>query len=482
MGAIDQFRGLLGIAVFLIICWLCSTNRRRIQWRVVLWGIGLQFALAYLVLLTAAGRAFFAGVNDLFLALISFTNQGAGFVFGNLIWSNVPVGTGPALADGPFTATAQMVANTGAVFAFKVLPTIIFFASLMAVLYYVGFMQMIVKAFAWIMFRTMGTSGAETLSASANIFVGQTEAPLIVRPFVPTMTRSELMAIMTGGLATIAGGVMIAYITFLHTAIPNIAGHLLAASIMSAPAALVCAKLMVPEDETPVTMGTLRVKVEKIDVNAIDAAARGASEGLNLALNVAAMLIAFLALVAMADAVLGLFGRWALHMGVAQGSAPLSLRMIFGYVFWPIAWVMGVSAKDCMEIGNLLGLRTVTNEFVAYLQLSDPSNYLPLDMRSRIIATYAFCGFANIGSIGILLGGIGPLAPERRHDLARLGIRALIAGTFASFLTASIAGMFLTESQLLPGETTAVTATTSVSPTGGEASPEPFTAPTEDSL
>jgi CNT family concentrative nucleoside transporter len=319
-------------------------------------------------------------------------------------------------------------------------------------------MEHVVRGIAWVMVRTMGTSGSESLSAAANIFVGQTEAPLVVRPFLPTMTRSEIMAIMTGGMATVAGGVMLAYIGFLQEAVEGIGGHLLAASIMSAPAGLVCAKLMVPETEESKTMGTLKVDIPRDDVNVIDAAARGAAEGLKLALNVGAMLIAFLALLALADALLGWVGMTVFGIGDGAGESPLSLSLIFGFVFWPLAWVMGIATPDCMTAGNLIGVKTFANEFVAYAQLASPDVYGPMDERSRIILTYALCGFANFGSIGILIGGMSPLAPERRHDMARVGLRALIAGSFAAFMTACIAGMLVTEGTLLTDAASAVAA------------------------
>lgn len=451
MGALDQFRGLLGIVVILILCWLLSTDRRRVNWRVIGWGLALQFIFALLVLRTAAGHAFFDWVNDVFIALINFTGQGAQFVFGVLAQSGpMPVtvtGDSERLLEGISLGVPLSFGSGTAYFAFGVLPTIVFFASLMAVLYHLGVMKWVIQGIAWVMFRLMRTSGAESLSAAANIFVGQTEAPLVVRPFVPTMTRSELMAIMTGGMATVAGGVMLAYIGFLQSAVPGIAGHLLAASIMSAPAGLLCAKLMVPEIGEPKTMGTLKIEIPHEDVNIIDAAARGASEGLKLALNVGAMLVAFLALLALIDGLLGVFGRWFLNM--EDPTRPLSLSLVFGYVFWPFAWLMGTATPDCVQMGNLLGLKTFANEFVAYATLSSPEIHGPMGMRSRVIASYALCGFANFGSIGILIGGIGPLAPERRHDLARVGLRALIAGTFAAMLTACFAGMLVSDGGLL---------------------------------
>ncbi len=460
MGALDQVRGLLGIAVFLLIAWLLSTDRKRINWRLVGVGLGLQFVFAILILKTRGGEALFNWVNDIFVALIGFTSAGAGFVFGNLTEYTVPVSV--VSGGAPGWDNTEMVAVTGSLFAFGVLPSIIFFASLMAILYHLGVMQLVVRGIAWVMFRFMRTSGAESLSSAANIFVGQTEAPLVVRPFLPTMTRSELMAVMTGGMATVAGGVMLAYIGFLHDIIPGIAGHLLAASIMSAPAGLVIAKIMVPETGEPQTMGRLRLDIERPDVNTIGAAARGAGEGLQLALNVAAMLIAFLALLAMADALLGVLGRWLWEMGEATGSEPLSLAMIFSYVFWPLAWVMGVATSDCGTMGNLLGLKTFANEFVAYSRLGVEGGAMA--SRSAIIGTYALCGFANFSSIGILIGGIGPLAPERRNDLAALGLRALVAGSFACFLTACIAGMLLTDTDLLPAAAAATEAITPLGP------------------
>jgi CNT family concentrative nucleoside transporter len=461
MGALDQVRGILGIVVILVICWLLSTDRRRINWRLVLWGLGLQFVFALLILKTRPGRAFFHWVNTVFTALIQYTSEGSTFVFGSLATFVTPVDvTSDPLGqmNGVEMVVNFVTENGGSpYFAFGVLPSIIFFAALMAILYHIGVMQWVVRGLAWVMYRLMRTSGAESLSAAANIFVGQTEAPLVVRPFIATMTRSELMAIMTGGMATVAGGVMLAYIGFLQDAVPGIAGHLLAASIMSAPAGLLCAKIMVPETEEPKTMGTLKLEIEKPDPNVIGAAARGAGEGLHLALNVCAMLIAFLALLAMADGILGILGRWVFDMG-ENGTEPLSLSLIFGFVFWPLAWVMGVAAADCASIAELLGVKTFANEFVAYGMLGDPAIHEPLSTRSRIIATYALCGFANFGSIGILIGGIGPLAPERRNDLARVGLRALAAGSFAAFLTACFAGMLVSDGGLLSEATQAATA------------------------
>lgn len=419
-----RLQSLLGIAVMLGLAWGLSVNRRRVPWRIIGWGLGLQFVFGVIVLRTGPGRWLFDLLNDLVMALLGFTEEGARFIFGNLVQNQVPVDV----------AGTEGVAQTGAFFAFSVLPTIIFFSSLMAVLYHLGVMQLLVRGMATVMQRTLGTSGAETLSAAANVFVGQTEAPLVVRPFVDRMTMSELMAVMTGGFATVAGGVMAAYVGMLSPVFPDIAGHLIAASVMSAPAALVVAKIIWPETEQAVTASSLEVHVERMDVNAIDAAARGASDGLQLALNVGAMLLAFLALVAMLNAGVGVVGAWV-------GVEGLSLQSILGTLFWPLAWAMGVPAAECSSVGQLLGMKMILNEFVAYLDLARMAE--GLSHRSLVIATYALCGFANLGSIGIQLGGIGGIAPERRSDLARIGLRAMLGGTLAAFLTANVAGVLV---------------------------------------
>jgi concentrative nucleoside transporter, CNT family len=438
-----------GMLVLLGIGWLLSVNRALIPWRVVLWGMGLQIAFALIILRSPVGRGVFDVLNTGVVALLGFTEQGARFLFGNLVGSNVPVGTGD-LGTGAFEPIAGSVANTGAYFAFNVLPTIVFFSSLMTLLYYLGVMQVVVKGFAWIMMRTMRTSGAETLSAAGNIFVGQTEAPLLIKPYVAGMTMSELMAVMTGGFATVAGGVMAAYVGLLIAFFPDIAGHLMAASVMSAPAALVFAKIMWPETAEPATRGDLRVAVEKVDANVIDAAARGAGEGLHLAMNVGAMLLAFIALVALINALIGWFAG-AIHLtaalqnaGVLAAGQPLNLEWILGWLLAPLAWVMGVPWADAPAIGSLLGIKTVVNEFIAYLSLNALlAGDTPLSPRSVVIATYALCGFANFSSIAIQIGGIGGIAPSRRSDLARLGLRAMIAGTLAAFMTATIAGILV---------------------------------------
>ena len=436
---LDRARSLVGLVVLAFVAWLLSTDRKTIPWRVVIWGMALQLLFAVFILKTPVGGVVFDGLNRIVMALLGFTVDGARFIFGNLVWDNVPVGEGPAGAagQGVFRPTDGQVANAGALFAFNVLPTIIFFSSLMTVLYHLGIMQWVVKGFAWVMQRTMHTSGAETLSAAGNIFVGQTEAPLLIKPFIDRMTRSEIMAVMTGGFATVAGGVLAAYVGMLVASFPDIAGHLMAASVMSAPAALVVAKLMHPETSEPETSGTLELKVERPDPNVIGAAARGASEGLYLALNVGAMLLAFVALVFMFDGILG----W---LGGLVGVGGLSLQVVLGWLLSPVAWIMGVAWVDAAEVGALLGMRTALNEFFAYLQLAATLGQgTDLQPRSIIIAAYALSGFANFSSIAIQIGGIGGIAPSRKDDLAQIGLRAMIGGTIAAFMTATVAGMLL---------------------------------------
>jgi CNT family concentrative nucleoside transporter len=408
---------LLGLFVLLGLCWAVSSDRRRVDWRLVAWGTGLQLLFAVVVLKTAPGLWVFARLNDLVNALLGFTQQGTDFLFRSFATGRVEPGS----------------IN----FAFQVLPTIIFFSSLMTVLYHVGAMQWLVKVFAVAMQRTMKTSGAETLSTSANIFVGQTEAPLVVKPYIEKMTRSELMAVMVGGFANTAGGVLAAYVGMLRGHFPDIAGHLIAQSVMSAPAALVCAKLAYPETQVPETRGDMRMKLERPDANVIDAAARGATEGLHLAFNVAAMLLAFIALVAMLNAGLRAVGGWA-------GWPSLSLELLFGWVGAPVAWVLGVPWADCVTVGRLIGVKTVVNEFVAYTQLAELlARGEPISYRSVVIASYALSGFANFASIAIQIGGISAIAPSRRHDLARLGLKAMFIGAVATFTTACVAGFLL---------------------------------------
>jgi CNT family concentrative nucleoside transporter len=404
-----------GAVVILGLAYACSTNRRAIDWTTVAWGLSLQIVFALIVLKTSVGQQVFSTLGTGINRLLGFAGVGAAFVFGPLgdstVWRRLMTGAlGP---DG---------AQYAVIFAFQVLPTIIFIAALFAILYYFGIMQVVVRVFAVLMHRVMRASGAESLNVAASIFMGQTEAPLTIRPYLQDMTQSELMTVMTSGMAHISGGIMAAYILFGIEA-----KHLLTAVIMTAPGTIMMAKMIVPETETPKTMGAVRLHVEQTDVNVIDAAGRGTGEGLHLALNVGAMLISFLALIALVNAVLGVAG--------------LSLEQIFGWIFAPIAWSMGVPWHDAPRIGNLLGTRMALNEFVAYSKLGPMK--ASLDPRSFTIATFALCGFANFSSIGIQIGGIGALAPDRRHDLARLGLRAMFAGTLANFMTATIAGFLL---------------------------------------
>jgi len=415
------FQPILGAAVILGIGYVFSTNRRAINWVTVAWGLSLQVLFAFIVLKTSIGQALFETVGRYMTRLLGFSGVGAAFVFGPLgdstVWGRAM--TGALGADGGQYAV---------IFAFQVLPTIIFIAALFAILYYFGVMQLIVRLFAVVMHRVMKASGAESLNVAASIFMGQTEAPLTIRPFLPEMTQSELMTVMTSGMAHISGGIMAAYIAFGIEA-----RHLLTAVIMTAPGTIMMAKMLVPETEVPKTMGSVRLKVEKTDVNVIDAAGRGTGEGLHLALNVGAMLISFLALIALVNAILG-------HVPI-PGGGYLSLERIFGWVFAPVAWAMGVPWRDAPTIGNLLGTRMALNEFVAYSKLGPLKN--ALDPKSFTIATFALCGFANFSSIGMQIAGIGGLAPNRRHDLARLGLRAMFAGTLANLMTATIAGFLL---------------------------------------
>ncbi len=433
----ERFVGFVGIFVFLGIAYLFSDNRKAISARVVVWGMLLQFIFALLVLgIPAAGISgplspIFSFANDVFAKVLAFTDEGSNFIFGYL---NKPE------------------SGDKFIFAVSVLPTIIFFSSLIAVGYYLGVMQKLVKGMAYVMQKTMGTSGGETLSMAANIFVGQTEAPLLVKPYVAKMTQSELMTVMTGGFATAAGGVLAAYVMMLRDAIPDIAGHLITASVLSAPAALVMAKIFIPETKKPLTRGTTHLKEDKVtDVNVIEAAARGAGEGLKLALNVGAMLLAFIALVAMLNFGISWIGdligfsSWGKGLVpeamLKGGEAKLSLQLILGWIFAPFAFFMGVPWSECALVGSLVGEKISLNEFVAYLSLSGMQE--SLSERSMIIASYALCGFANFSSIAIQIGGIGGIAPTRRSDLARIGLRAMIAGTIAACLTACWASILI---------------------------------------
>ncbi|MCS7183155.1 MAG: NupC/NupG family nucleoside CNT transporter [Thermoanaerobaculum sp.] len=405
----ERIAAAAGLVCFLTLAYLFSVNRRAVAWRTVLWGLALQVAVALLIIKVPWGFALFSFLAKVARRFLEFSDAGSRFVFGD--------------------------AFTEHFFAFKVLPTIIFVSSTMALLYYYGILQRVVEAIGWVMMRTMKTSGAESLCGAANIFVGQTEAPLFIRPYVARLTNSELHAVMVGGFATMAAGVLAVYIGF---GIP--AEHLLAASVMGAPAALVMSKLMFPETGEPETRGSAKTALERSWVNPVDAAAAGATDGLKLALNVAAMLIAFLALLALVNGLLGLVGR-------AVGLPALSLELIFSYLFAPAAWLVGIPWSECGQVGVLLGKKTVLNEFIAYLDLKTIMEQggvgTPLSDRTVAIATYALCGFANIGSVAIQIGGIGALAPNRQQDLARLGLRALLAGTLANLANAAIAGILL---------------------------------------
>ena len=410
----ERLISLFGLLIMVALALALSADRRKVDRRLLLGGLGLQFALALLVLKTAFGQAFFGYIGAFFAALFSYVDAGSEFVFG---------------AD-----------FSEHFFAFKVLPTIIFFSALMSVLYHLGLVQYVVATFAWVMRRTLHTSGAESLAAAANIFVGQTEAPLVVRPYVASMTRSELMALMVGGFATIAGGVLAAFV-----GLGIDAGHLVAASVISAPAALSVAKVMQPEVEASKTLGQVAIEVERTATNVVEAAANGTLDGLRLALNVGAMLIAALALIALLDGAVGLLGRGVGYLLGMEGLA-WSLSAALGYLFAPFAWLMGIEARDCLAAGELLGKKMVANEFVSYVQLSQwlqPGSGVDLNPRSVAILTYALCGFANFSSIGIQIGGIGSIAPTRRGDLARLGFRAMLGGTLACFMTACVAGILL---------------------------------------
>jgi CNT family concentrative nucleoside transporter len=410
---VDRFTGLLGIAVIMLVAWIFSRHKRAIKLRIILWGMGLQFAFALLVLKTAFGKVFQAASVGV-AAMLGYAQAGSKFVFGDVLGS----------ADNSSHTLG------GTIFAFQVLPIIIFIASFFSILYYLGVMQWIVKAFAIVMQKVMGASGAESLNVAASIFMGQTEAPLTIRPFLAGLTQSELFTIMVSGMAHVSGAVMAAYVLFAHVQIQ----HLLTAVIMTAPATIMLAKIFEPEVGTPVTAGKVEVRLEKTAVNVIDAAAQGAGDGLHLCLNIAAMLIAFLALIAMLN---GIFS-WV-HGYLPW--VPASMEQLFGLVFAPVAWLLGVSWNDCSSIGQLLGERLVTNEFIAFIDLGHIREHLT--PKSFTIATYALCGFANFSSIAIQVGGIGALAPSRKSDLARMGLRAVAAGTMANFMSACIAGMLI---------------------------------------
>jgi CNT family concentrative nucleoside transporter len=439
----DIIRGIIGIVALLGLAFIFSKNKKNINWKLVVIGIGFQFLLAIFILKADVLASFWAPlgwpmlafqkVASFFVVVLNYTTEGASFIFGRL-------GQGPEHPE-----------SLGVFFAFQVLPTIVFFASLTAILYHYGILQFIVKMVSKGIQKLLGTSGAETLSVVSNIFVGQTEAPLVIKPFIEKMTKSELMVVMTGGMATIAGGVMAAYVAMLGTPFAEANGleiavaqqlfaeRLLGASLMAAPAALVIAKILIPEDGEPVTKGEVSMHVEKTDANGIDAAATGAGVGLKLALNVGAMLLAFIALLAMFNGILGwgsdLFGVTSL-LGES-----LTIEMLLGWVFAPIAWLIGVPWADAVNMGSMLGTKIVLNEFVAYLQLAEEVSAANISPKTIAMATFALCGFANFSSIAIQIGGIGGLAPSRKSDLAKFGIKAVFAGTLANLMTATFAGM-----------------------------------------
>jgi CNT family concentrative nucleoside transporter len=406
-----RFAGVLGLATMLGLAYLFSTDRKAIKLKAVLWGVSLQLVFAVFVLKFEIGRRIFEKAGFLVNKLLSFSYTGSEFVFGEI---------------------GKKVSSLGFSFAFQVLPTIIFIAAFFALLYHIGVMQLIIRAAAVIMTRLMGVSGAESLNVAASIFMGQTEAPLTIRPFLSKLTKSELMCVMTSGMAHVSGGIMAMYIAFGIEA-----KHLLAAVIMTAPGTLLMAKMLVPETETPLTAGRVEMPEMEREANFLGAISRGTVDGLHLALNVGAMLITFIALLALFNALMGGAHDWLAGHGVAW--FPSSLQQVFGWIFAPVAWLIGIPWRDCGAIGNLLGTRMVINEVVAYTQLGGMK--ATLDPRSFTIATFALCGFANFSSIGIQIGGIGALAPEQRGQLARFGIRAMLAGTMANLMSASIVGI-----------------------------------------
>ena len=406
----EKFTGLTGIMVLLGIAYALSNNRSMIKPRIVIWGLGLQILFALIILKIPFIKLQFFNIDKLFKKLISFSDAGSDFLFKSFV---------------PGVGYHEAMVN----FAFRALPVIIFFSSLIAVTYHFGIIQLIVKWMARLMEKTMKTSGAETLSVSANIFVGQTEAPILIRPFIKSMTNSELTAVMTGGFSTVAGSVLALYVLWLN-AIPGVAGHMLAASIMSAPAALVMAKIIYPETEKSDTIGDLHISIEKQDANAMDALGRGATDGLKLAANVGAMLVAFVSIITMINFILGYF-------------IDTTMQEMMGFVFQPIAWSMGIPWDEARIMGTLMGEKIVLTELIAYSNLSEIINNGGISERTAIIASYALCGFANFGSIGIQLGGIGSMAPERRKDLSNLAFKAMIGGALASWLTATIAGILI---------------------------------------
>lgn len=434
----DVVRGLFGLIIVTLLAVSVSSNRKAINWRLVAIGIVMQFVFAFLVVKTTIGREIFHQISRFFVFLFGFAGEGAQFVFGNL-------------------AKGAGEGSLGFFFAFQVLPTIIFFASLMAVLYYLGIMQRVVQGIAWVMARLLNTSGAESLDVAANTFIGQTEAPLVIRPYLEGLTQSELFTVMTSGMAHIAGGVLAAYVQMLAVSLAKsqsmtadqsqifFAGHLLAACIMAGPATMVVAKIIVPETDVPQTMGMVKVKIEKTYSNVIEAAASGAGDGVRLALNVAGMLLAFIALIALINAALGWVGDLSGLSAICQANfgKPFSLELLFGLVFQFVAFMIGVPWSDALNVGSLMGIKLVLNEFVAYLRMADLIGAGQLSQKAIVIATYSLAGFANFSSIAIQIGGLSPLAERRRSDIARFGMRAVVGGTIATWMTATIAGMLV---------------------------------------
>ena len=429
---VDILFGLMGLIVLIGIAYLFSNNKGSIKWQQVGIGIGLQLVFAMFVLLTPWGSLVFDAIGQFFVKIISFTNEGAKFVFGAL-----------ASQSDFEKAFSGDYKSLGFIFAFQVLPTIIFFSSLMTVLYHIGIMQKIVQGMAWVMAKAMKVSGAESISVAANVFIGQTEAPLVVRPYVEAMTKSELLTLMIGGMATIAGGVLAAYVGLLGGTDPQMqlfyAKHLLSASIMAAPATIVIAKILIPEREESLTMGEVKVAIEKTNSNVIEAAANGAADGLKLALNVAGMLLAFIALIAMVNWILE--GVFTNLIGLTIAGDPITLQVLLGYLLSPLAWIIGVPWHDAVNVGSLIGEKVVLNEFIAYLDLSQLIPKGVLSEKAIIVSTYALCGFANFSSIAIQIGGIGGIAPTRKTDLAKFGLRAVLGGSLATMMTATIAGV-----------------------------------------
>ena len=415
---------LLGWPAMLLLAWAVSYNRKNFPWRTVIWGLGLQFTLALLILKTPWGGLLFEFAGKIIQKLIQFSNEGTKFVFG-------------ALADQ--SAMGKVFGpHNSVVFAILVCGTVVIVAALSSLFYHWGILQRVVRGVAFVMRKAMGTSGSETLSAAANIFMGQTEAPLVIRPYVPRMTKSEIMTIMVCGMAHIAGGVAAVYAAMgMRAGYHDTAGHLLTASVLNCPAALLIAKIMLPETEVSETAGASPATVPRTTANSIDAICRGAGDGFYLSLNICAMLIGFIAIISLANYV---FGWTQLHLGMTHA---LTLQNIFGWVNAPFAWLMGVPAQDCLSIGQILGERIVLNEFVGYLDLTGNAEQLNLTPRAFTIATYALCGFANFSSIAIQIGGIGSLAPERRSEMAKVGLRAMIGGLLAAYMTASLAGFLL---------------------------------------